>query len=237
MAVTESTTRARIIRGGGPDTSGHHAFVAVSDLPRIHIGRPSGEDSADPIRSAAWDEGFQAGLDEGRDRGYADGLEAGRSDGLRAGHADGLAAGRAQAADEIREVLAPALAALDQATDELAQRQALAVADIESAVVDLAVGLVEAILGHEITAATDPGRDALVRALDLVPDHGDVTALMNPTDLELMVDAVDLFPGRRLTLAADPSIARGGCVLEVGAARVDARIDTAIERVRGVLQP
>ncbi len=38
-----------------------------------------------------------------------------------------------------------------------------------------------------------------------------------------------------MTIVPDPSVGAGGCVLEVGAAIVDARIEASLERVRRVL--
>jgi flagellar biosynthesis/type III secretory pathway protein FliH len=48
-------------------------------------------------------------------------------------------------------------------------------------------------------------------------------------------DAAQLATGRALELVADPSVAPGDCILEVGACRVDARIDSAIARIAEVL--
>lgn len=237
MAITESAARRRVIRGADHAESGHHAFAAVADLPRIRVGRPSGADTADPLRAAAWDEAYNVGLDQGRDAGYAEGVEAGRADGLRAGHAEGLAAGRSEATIEVQAMVSPALTALDQAVADLARRETVAIADIESVVVDLALELAAAVLEREVTVAENPGREALARALALAPDHHDVVVRLNPADLEVIGEVSEMRPGRDLILASDPSVGRGGCLLEAGAATVDARIEAGLDRAREVLQP
>jgi flagellar biosynthesis/type III secretory pathway protein FliH len=43
--------------------------------------------------------------------------------------------------------------------------------------------------------------------------------------------------GRDVELLADPSVQRGGCVVEVDECVVDATVDGALSRVREVLAP
>jgi flagellar assembly protein FliH len=108
---------------------------------------------------------------------------------------------------------------------------------IEAMVVDLALAVAGSILDREVATASDPGRDALVRALALAPDHETYLARVHPADLEAITAVAELAPGRTLELVADPTVGPGGCVVEAGSARIDARIDTALARVREVLQP
>ena len=56
---------------------------------------------------------------------------------------------------------------------------------------------------------------------------------MNPLDAQALGDLAQL--GESLTVVPDAAVGAGGCILEVGAAFVDARIETSMDRVRKVL--
>ncbi len=249
MAITEaptvSTTAAsgapsgRVIRSAAAEELADHNFAPVSSLPKIEVGRPgpTGNLALDALRAAAWDQGFADGRSNGIDDGYAAGYQTGRAEGHQAGYRDGQSTAAADAVAAIESRLGSALAALDQAAADLAAHDRMVLAQMEQAVVDLALVVAEAVLEREIATAADPGREALQRALTLAPDHQTYLARLNPADIEAMGEYSDLAPGRVVELAADPLVNRGGCVVEAGAARVDARIETALDRVREVLQP
>jgi flagellar assembly protein FliH len=165
----------------------------------------------------------------------------GRAAGFEAGFAAGQAAGR-QAIEaahaELTAAHAARLAAVVQGS-ETAIADALsgvgAVADAAARVTaGAAFAVAEAIVGRELVLARDPGRDAVARALALAPEGVDLTLRLNPEDAAAL--AIDQLPaGRAVTVVADPAVARGDCLAETGWTRVDARIGSALERVRMVL--
>lgn len=232
MALTEPGS-ARVLRDVDDRLVGH-PFAPVTELPRLTTGRPraTGNRALDAIRADGWDEGFQEGRAEGLATGHAEGFEAGFAEGRAAGHAEGAQAAVAEAQRQVEAHLAATLSALDSVAADLAGREATTFAQVESVAVDLAVTLAEAILGREVAVATDPGREALARALSLAPESGDLVAHLHPDDLAPLGDVEDLAPGRELRLVPDASVGRGGAVVTAGAARIDARISTALERVR-----
>jgi flagellar assembly protein FliH len=137
------------------------------------------------------------------------------------------------------------LHALRQATDQAAAALHSERRRLEEAACDLALQLAETILAHELSVAANPGRDAVVRAVAHATGDGPTTVRLHPEDLAQLGDpalvnesvhlgeaAGQLAPDARFV--ADPSVGRGGCVLEIGAAVVDASIDAALERVRAV---
>lgn len=238
MAITDTST-GRVIRGTTPDDFGGHAFASVHDLPRVASGRPgqTGNRALDAIRAEAWDEGYATGHAAGASDGHAVGFEHGLAEARERGYAEGLATAKADAMAEIEARIGSSIEALERAGSDLEQRDAVTLNELEDVVADLALSVAAAILQREIATSTDPGRDALRRALSLAPERESMIARLNPTDLEAIGDVAEMAPGRTLELFADPSIERGGCVIEAGAARIDARIETALDRVREALAP
>ena len=58
-----------------------------------------------------------------------------------------------------------------------------------------------------------------------------MVARLHPEDLATLGGVDQLLDGRELRLVADPSVGRGGCLLDAGPSRVDATIEAAIARV------
>ncbi len=165
-------------------------------------------------------------------------VEAAQRDGYEAGYARGHEEGYAEGiskASEHTQLLAGLVQRLSDAADALMTREATAREDVEDAVVATAFRIAEVIVGREIADPDTRGRDAVARALALAPDHGLVTARLHPADYTV-IDPEQLSLGRAIELVPDPSVSPGDCVLEVGACRVDARIDAALQRVREVLE-
>lgn len=238
MAVTDITS-GRVIRSYSPDQVDRHAFTSVAELPELEVARPgpSGNPALDALRSVAWDEGFAEGRAAGVDDGYGDGFEQGLAAGREAGYRDGLASAEQDAVAMVQARFASATQSLETAVRKLDEHDRLVLAQMEDAIVELGLGVARAILDREIATAGEPGRDALARALALAPDHTSYLARLNPADFDSIGEVADLAPGRQIELASDPSVEPGGCVIEAGAARIDAQIDTALARVREVLLP
>jgi flagellar assembly protein FliH len=114
-------------------------------------------------------------------------------------------------------------------------RQGGALAALEDQLAGAALELAEAILGRELVLATAPGRDAIARAIRLAGEAGQATVRLHPADVATLGQVEGIAPGRELTVVADPAVEPGGCLLEAGATRVDARLGSALERVREVL--
>ena len=158
---------------------------------------------------------------------------------------DGLESARAEVAATIAEYenrcqrLDAILASLDAAGTDLAARDAVTLRDVESQTRTLAVGLAEAIVGHELAVATDPVGDSVRRSAVLLPDRSPVLVRVHPLDLETARTAS---PGwfaevRSVEVVADATIDRGACALAVGPLRIDAQISSALARMRALLLP
>jgi flagellar assembly protein FliH len=162
---------------------------------------------------------------EGRATGYAQGWQA------------GVVAGQTAAAAElagVREQLALVVARAAQSLEANLERVDAAWTDVTTQATSLAYAVVEALLGRELAVAVDPGADAVRRALASVPGGADLVLRLHPDDAAAL--ATDALPGdRECTVVTDPTLARGDCVAEASATRVDARIASALDRVRAVL--
>ena len=157
-------------------------------------------------------------------------------EGHNAGYAAGLAEARAEtqaAADRARSEQSSALQALVAA---VAQAQGVLQTEhdhLEHAAVELAFQIAQAVLARELQLSSSPGLEAISRALAESPESEGAVVRMNPADVEAVAGLAQL--GETVTIVPDPAVGAGGCVLEVGAALVDARIESALERVRKVL--
>lgn len=183
-------------------------------------------DTLPPEAAVSWQVGFR----EGRERGVAEGWSAGHAEGYSVGIEEGLAKARidfACLADAIQrrvEVVGAEFAEVARLVDERT--------------VDLAIEIAGAILQREITVAENPGAEAVRRALAFLPDDigTDVVMRLSPDDHLRFDDPENLLiPGRTLRVVADPALAAGDCVLDAGATRIDAGIDSALRRVQALL--
>src|SRR5581483_9241719 len=192
--------------------------VWLAELDPADVARPRGSRRTGAVFNDARADAVRAAVAraaaEATRRGFRDGHDAG----FKAGHREGVRAAR----DEPRA----AVAALHAAALDIQQRAATAIATA-------ALELAEAVIGRHLAVTDDPGAEALARALALAPSVP-LTARMHPEDVALM-DASLLPDDGRVTLVSDPSIERGGCVLEGGATTIDAQIGPALDRARQAL--
>ncbi|MGD9705408.1 MAG: FliH/SctL family protein [Acidimicrobiia bacterium] len=171
-----------------------------------------------------------------RDELRAEARRLGRSEGLAAARAEVEAAIAAQDAARLR--LEHAAAALEAATADLDRRDAVQLRTLEREVVRFAAALAEEIVGAELRAVDEPVLGAIERSIGLVPDRGDLVVRVHPDDTAAATDAIAATCSsamRSVITVADPTIERGGCILEVGTCRVDAQIGPALSRLSVVL--
>ncbi|HSE10501.1 MAG TPA: FliH/SctL family protein [Nocardioidaceae bacterium] len=178
---------------------------------------------AERSRQAARAQGYATGWAEGRRVALAKAAE--EAEGVRRA---------AEAAEARREVEhRDALAALDAAAAQLRTRLSETVDAVAEQAVELALRLTEAILGREVATATDPGGDALRRALSLVDPHVAVTVRMHPKDRATL--DLEALGDRAVTVLDDETLQPGDAVALTEDTLVDATISAALERVWEVL--
>jgi flagellar assembly protein FliH len=151
------------------------------------------------------------------------------------GRGEGFQQGMAEATRQVVEAAEPVLGALVAAAQDLQKRDAVTLAELDDVVAGFAMDVARTVVGHELAAETDPGRAAIARAIGLAPDRGDVVVRLHPDDVVTLGEVDTLAPGRGITVVTDASVQPGGCLMDVGACRVDAQIVPALERVAKVL--
>lgn len=208
-------TRARVLRGDAGSSTDAAALLAL-DLAPVGLAR------IDPAR-------VDAAVEEGRAAGFEAGYAAGRAAALAA---DEQARAAITATHQAR-LTALLAAAEDALTDAIGQLASVAAA-AAAATAGTAFEVAEAIVGRELMTAANPGRDAVARALALAPDGAEVVLRLHPTDAAAL-GADDLATRPLVRIVTDASLASGDCVGEARWSQIDARISTALERVRGVL--
>lgn len=153
---------------------------------------------------------------------------------------EGRRAGMAEAAEGVRARRAAAVAAvaaeIGRAAAGLSALRAGVVDEVVGDAVGLAFELVEVLVGRELALSEEPGRDAVTRALALVPDGEDLVVKLHP-DCGLDDEDIAVLAGDRgVRVLRDPTVDRDGCQLTVGACHVDAQLPAALERVRRALE-
>lgn len=178
--------------------------------------------------------------------GYSAGYSAGWSAGSRAA-AKEAAALRHRLAEEAAERARQASAAAEQAMSTLAQAAAAARArtapvldEADGALTRAAVMLAEALLGTELRDDEASARSALARALT-VQDTDIVRIRLHPADLTHLSATLDSLPDelrlpKDVELVADAELERGDAVCELAEGYLDARLSTALARVRSALE-
>jgi len=149
--------------------------------------------------------------------------------------AQGLAQGRVQAAAEAQKMLADYQAGQgQQAAHQLAQLFTSASAQLAAAEQTIAEGtlalaceIARQVLRHELSVNPQALMAVIRQALGLLVEPNKAAVLrLHPLDLELLAAGLNSeFTGLALSLRADASLSRGGCVVESAGAVVDASVE------------
>jgi flagellar assembly protein FliH len=141
--------------------------------------------------------------------------------------------GREEATEELRR----AIDLLAQYSRLLIQEKQEVTVRYEKEVLDLAFQLAEKIIGRELELKPESVADVAKKALEQVVDSENVKLRVNPDDLDYVkavyadLEAV-LSSNAKLDIRSEPTIERGGCIVETEAGVLDARILTQLETLK-----
>ncbi len=193
----------------------------------------------DPALAAAFDEAVAVatarGREEGYARGYAEGLKSAERERRVALEQEIALMRDAEAARNLQ--LQHAVAVLSEAATAAGERQVAALAGVEDLLLNAAFDLATTLLGRELEAIDAPVRDAVRRALAVLPGDVPISLYLHPIDRDSLSDVDSLLAGRPVRIFADSEVEPGSCVAEAGTRHVDASLSAAIDRVRQVLSP
>jgi len=148
-------------------------------------------------------------------------------------HARGVEEGRQTAGADAERRILGACQALAGAAESLQAVRAAFASEAEESLFALATALAHQIVQRELT--TDPTivRDLVRRAVEVLPLEGALEIRLNPADLSALGAETDLYApgGRKLDLrwVPDPTIERGGYLIETSQRVVDGRIDPVLQ--------
>lgn len=188
------------------------------------IGYPTAAE-LEAIHQEAWQAGYEAGIEAGRAEGERQGLEQGRE--------QGAAEGRAELQARFAESWAP----LSQLSEAFAGQLARIEAELSADLLRLAWQIAEQLLEKQLLldpAALEP---VLEKALAQLPAQLATARLrVHPDDLAVAREFLQQeAPETVWQWMEDPSVARGGCIVDAPAARLDATLAARMAAVRRAL--
>jgi len=234
---TNAPARSEILRG----SDATHVSLARLDADLRRSPYAAGGFADPRLVDPTLEQAFEVAVEAARAQARADGFQQGYQDGLAAAQREGDAAlERERAAlrdaeQARRETFDRAIATLDAAASVLAAQQAAALHSVEDVVLDAAFDLATTLLGRELEIAPSPVRDAVRRALTVLPGDVPVTVTVHPVDAAAVGELGDITAGRVVRVVTSADVEPGSCLADGGATRVDASLGAAIERVRQVL--
>ncbi len=161
------------------------------------------------------------------------------SEARREGFEEGRAAGRAEA---LASVGAARLERIEQMASSIAEAAEIAasmreevVHEVGHDVAALVVDLAEVLVGRA-TEERQALQETIVRALALAPQGPDLVIRVSPHAGLSDGEIAALAETGRVDVVRDPVVDATGCVVTVGACRIDAQVSTALDRVRRRLQ-
>jgi flagellar assembly protein FliH len=229
--------RTAILRGFDASTVTLARMDAdLHDSPFGEVGRFDAR-FVDPTLAKAFDEASREARElariEGFAAGHAEGFEAGRRDNDVIFQLEQAATKSTEAAQQ--QAAAAAVAALLDAAKAYEVRQVMGLDDVEDLLLSAAYDLATTLLGRELESSQPPVRDAVRRALTMLPDDGVITVFAHPVDAAALTDIAGISPDRTIRIVADPDIEPGSCVAESGRTHVNASLANALRRVQEAL--
>lgn len=209
-----------LVKGEDADTARSVRFDAGFAQ---HAALP--EELAERLRSEAQATGYAAGWSEGRQAAELAAREA----------RDAFAAEAAEITAAQEETAVRVLGGLADAVTRFEQEAIPAVENLQMELVEAAFELARMIIGRELTTATEPGRDAIARALAFAPPGHAAVARLSPHDAATLPGTITL-EGRDVVVVADPALAPGDAIVECEASTIESRLGAAMERARLALE-
>ena len=123
-----------------------------------------------------------------------------------------------------------------EAVGQVRQRYREIQDEAEADTLELAFRVARQLIGREIEREPEVVADMVAESLEHVRGKRQVVVHLHPADRQTLEEhraaLSEQAEGASIYLEEDPSIARGGCVIETEANRIDARLELQLERLR-----
>ncbi|MES3041096.1 MAG: FliH/SctL family protein [Pseudomonadota bacterium] len=160
-------------------------------------------------------------------------LSSSRDEARRSGWEQGLSEGRQAARGELK------LQAdrLQHVIEQLASPLAEAGQEIQDELVKLAMAIAQQVVVRELNTQPEQIRDVVTQAIAALPaGNRHLRIHLHPEDAHLLIENIDVHEGGSWKIIEDVSLTRGGCIVDTGATRIDARLETRLQDILGRLQ-
>jgi flagellar assembly protein FliH len=152
---------------------------------------------------------------------------------LACGRAEGRAEGRSEALAEIEAARAVEARSIGRSLRHLTEVEGELVARRESVLLEIALEAAARIVRERIDAGDEVALRAMRDAMEALPASTSLRVRLHPTDIEMLSTELQSDVARgRIELVWDPTITRGGCIVESTVGTVDATIEAAFDAVR-----
>ena len=228
-----------LIKSANAEPFAHQAVVLdLGDLNRqAEVMKQRARADADAIRAAAHEDVERLRVDASRE-GHAEGLAQGQREGLE----QGLRDGEARAYAEFAQTLEALQTQWGQALETLESDRRALVRDAQEGLMSLALAMAERVVARvprvDPTAVVEQVREAV----DRVIGSGKLALEVHPEDRAVLEKALpellgSLEAAEHVDLVDDAEIGRGGCRVRRGVCRVDATLETRLERLAEAMLP
>lgn len=192
---------------------------------------------ADQIIAAAEHEATRQsddGFSQGKEKGHAQGMQTGLEQGRKEGREEAVK----QAKQQFEELTHAWLSNAKQLETERAEMQRLA----HHAVLDLSIRMAELVVARVVVTDRNVVVDQVARAVAHLLRPVDATVRVCAEDRPALQEALPALVAeaaclKHVHLVDDIQVQRGGCVLTYGQGRIDATIDTQLQRIVEMLVP
>lgn len=125
---------------------------------------------------------------------------------------------------------------IDKITDELRSEYHKSMKTFEDSLISMSILVAQHILEREISVSTEVVVDQVKKALDSLDEETVFKIHIHPDNFMILKEAkstltADSSKTENVTLIANKTVDRGGCLLETSAGMVDARIRTQLEKL------
>ena len=175
-----------------------------------------------------------AAHNDASDKGFAEGLAKGIEEGRKDGYEAAIKEHRPKL-KQIEDSWNKSITEWDSIRDQV-DREA------HHSILQLALRLGEKIVRRQIEVDRDVAARQISDALSHVLRQVEVIARICPDDRSMLEDALPKLSAgfthlKHIRLKDDPSVTRGGCVLQYGQGQIDATIETQLQRIVEMLIP